>query len=409
MIAICALGWPWRALGRMLRLPPAVSLMGLGILLGSAFLDVLPDSYLLAAPELSKIAFVCLLLRAALGLDPRTLRAIAVPGVALGILPVAAEIAVVSGLSRALLFERLDLALLAGFLVAAVSPAVVLPTMLSIKIRGLGAARFVPDLNMAQTVTNAFVAQTGIVILLQWISPDAALPSPRTSLLLLPVSVLLGVAAGWLGEMAVRPLLVSRARSWIRTAILWMAGNVLYFVAPLVHVAGVFAVLTLGARMRLRLEEEGAPVREPLRRAWLVAEIVLFVNLGAAIELERLAGSTVPMVLLVIVAALAVRVACARLLLLRSRFTRGERDYVALAHLPKATLQAVFGAVPLATFLRHGDTDLVPGGQMLLVMAVLAIVTTAPIGAVLLERTADRLLGREAADDAASDGASGAG
>ena len=130
---------------------------------------------------------------------------------------------------------------------------------------------------------------------------------------------------------------------------------------------------------------------------------------GAAIELERLAGSTVPMVLLVIVAALAVRVACARLLLLRSRFTRGERDYVALAHLPKATLQAVFGAVPLATFLRHGDTDLVPGGQMLLVMAVLAIVTTAPIGAVLLERTADRLLGREAADDAASDGASGAG
>jgi solute carrier family 9B (sodium/hydrogen exchanger), member 1/2 len=405
LVALVAAGWGWRSAGRALGIPPAVSLMVLGAAAGPSGLGAVPADYLATAPVLSKAAFTLLLLRAGLALDPATLHAVVRTGAILGTVPVAVELGVVAAISRLMLFARWDLAILAGFLIAAVSPAVVLPTMLAVKERGLGRARHVPDRAMAQTIVNAFVAQTGIVLLLRGISPGDGGTGALTGLVLLPAALLGGVGAGVLlghalPRRAARNADGSRAGALPRTVAIAALGAAAYFGGAALQLENVFATVAVGAVVRRRLQAGGADLSEPHRKhlnaAWQVAEIVLFVNLGAAVDLRQLGGGIVLVGLGIIAAALGARVITVAALLKRSRLTARERTYLALAHLPKATIQAVFGVVPLAAFVRHGQVHLQSEGQAMLILSVLAIVATAPIGALLLERTAVRFLGPSA-------------
>lgn len=145
--------------------------------------------------------------------------------------------------------------------------------------------------------------------------------------------------------------------------------------------------------LRRRLEWCEPAIRAELRRTWLVAEVVLFSNLGSQIDLQQVSDAPLVLLLLAIMAAaLAVRLGVTRLMARATALTPGEQLYVTAAHVPKATIQAVFGALPLATFAARGQEALLDEGKTLLVMAALAIVTTAPLGAVVLERWGTRLL-----------------
>lgn len=404
---LAVLGFPVRGLLRRVGVPPAVSLMALGVALGSHVLGALPEGYTAVSGALSRAAFVVLLLRAGLALDPGTLRAILVPSVVFGVLPVVAEWACVVALSRAFLFDSWYIALLAGFLVAAVSPAVVLPTMLNVKDAGLGTRRLVPDRIMGQTVVNAFVAQTGILLLVAAARPGAAAGASLWDLALLPVGVvggmLVGAAAG--GLLPLRALVGDAPRdpeprrvvsTWGVPALVVVLGGAVYFGCTAVGLESVFATLAVGSAVRWRLPRWEPRLREQLRHVWSVAEIVLFVNLGAAIDLGEVGrGSIVLLILAVGAVALLARVAVARWLARRTDLEAGEQRYVAFAHVPKATIQAVFAAYPLHAFEAWGLAALIPDARILLIMGALAILATAPVGAVMLERTAARLLPRD--------------
>lgn len=406
LAVLCAAGWLWRAAWQRLRVPPAVSLMALGALAGPSGLALAPEAYTDVSTLLSKAAFALLLVRAGLSLEASTLKRVLLTGSILGTFPVLVELLVVTGISRLMLFSRWDMALLAGFLIAAVSPAVVLPTMLRVKERGLGAALLVPDRAMAQTIINAFVAQTGIVLLLRWISPAEGDPALAMSLLLLPLSVVGGIALGT-GLGILFPAGLARTAAGggasLGAAILACAiGAAAYFGGPLLHLENVFATVAAGHLVRRRLDSvapEGVDASEAVRKrlagAWRVAEIVLFANLGAAIDLAQLGGGLVLVGAGVIATALGARVITVALLLKKSRLNGREQTYLSMAHLPKATIQAVFGAVPLATFIAHGQAHLEGDGHAILILSVIAIVGTAPLGAVLLEQTARRLLRRD--------------
>jgi NhaP-type Na+/H+ or K+/H+ antiporter len=398
LTGLCAAGWVLRAMLLRAHVPPAVSLMALGALLGPSILDLLPDSWLGARSTLSRAAFVVLLLRAGLGLPVGRLRAVLLPALVFGTLPVAAEILALAGFGRLALFDRLDLAILSGFLIAAVSPAVILPTMLDQKDLGRGAARLVPDRIIVQTIVNAFVAQTGILFLVNVICPPEGWEGAGRALALLPLSVAGGLAVGAGTGILTRldaALPGSGTPSPGRVRVIASAALAIaiavYFGCARFGLENVFAILALGVVLRRRLKVCERPLRAELKRVWLVAEIILFANLGSAIDLGKLSDlELVALLLAVVAAALAIRLAAAHLLGGATSLTRKESRYCTVAHVPKATIQAVFGVYPLSVFLERCGSQpaLVDGGQTLVVMAVVAIVSTAPLGAFLLDRLA---------------------
>lgn len=405
LVVLCAIGHPWRAFGCRLRVPPAVSLITLGVLAGSSMSDLLPAAWEAHGPVLSRCAFCLLLLRAGVALDSVMLRRIVRHAIGFGTVPVAAELIVVTLLTRGLLFDSWTMALLGGFLVAAVSPAVVLPTMLAVKERGFG-VHAVPDRIMGQTIVNSFVAQAGILITISALTPSPEGADTIKQLLVFPAALAGGLVVGillgyWL---PVRSLMkrtegLRPQRRHRVTGLIFATGLIVYFGCGAVGLENVFATIAVGVMLRRRLGDAMIPVRKDLSWLWQWAEIVLFVSLGSAISLGSISGGVLVATLFgVIVVAIAIRVLAAYLLSIATELTRSERIYLAYSNIPKATIQAVFGAAPLIAFRAHGDEHLVGDGQTLLIMAVLAIVVTAPIGAVLLESTADTLLSKTVED-----------
>jgi NhaP-type Na+/H+ or K+/H+ antiporter len=366
--------------------------MALGVLIGPGVLDWMPAAWDGVLETTSRAAFVVLLLRAGLDLPPGVLRTVAVPALVFGTVPVAAEFAVVTGLARVFLFDHWVLALLAGVLVAAVSPAVILPTMLSRKKRGWGSARMVPDRIIGQTLVNAILAQTGILCLLAVLDPGRSAQGAVWSLAAFPLAVVGGGAVGVaVGRWGIPRAVLQALPSWAATLVVLGAGLGVYFGCGLLGLEAVVAALAAGVAVRVRLPDGAPGIRAGLHRVWQVAEVVLFVNLGSQIDLSGLSRSDLVLSLLAVLGvALVARLAVARLLVARTSLTAPERRCVLLAHVPKATIQAVFGALPLLKIREWGLTSMEDAGQVLLLLSALAIVATAPIGACLLERVSAR-------------------
>jgi Kef-type K+ transport system membrane component KefB len=379
-----------------------VSLILLGVLLGPSISDLLPAAWNDHGPWLSRAAFCLLLLRAGIAFDSAMLRRVVRHSIGFGTIPVAAELIVVTLLSRLLFFESWTVALLGGFLVAAVSPAVVLPTMLAVKERGLD-AHAVPDRIMGQTIVNSFIAQTGILILISALTPAINGVGVGQQLLTFPVCLVGGLVVGMLvGSVA--PISQTEVRlnsgrkgDYLNTLTGVTCAMLVYFICGAIGLENVFATIAVGVMLRHRIGNALGSMQSDLAKLWKWAEIVLFVSLGSVIDLGSISGGTLVISLIgVIVAALAVRALTAYGLSLLAELTTSERIYLAYSNLPKATIQAVFGAAPLIAFTAHGDAELIGYGQTLLIMAVLAIIVTAPVGAVLLENTADHLLDKPA-------------
>ncbi len=398
-----AVGFPWRTVGRKLGLPPAVSLMALGVLVGPDLLDWVPSPYVSGhAPWISGAAFAILLVRAGLGVVVE--RRVLLSALVLGLWPVALEFGVLAGGARWLVFDRWDLCWLFAFLLAAVSPAVILPTMLEQKLRGRGARHRVPDRIMGATVINAFVAQTGILALLDHMTP----PRPGATVLIplhwpvagrLVVGLGIGILLGWLvGALLPLPRVPTgdaedekpRRRATLAVA---LTGVAVYFAGRKLGFESVFATLAVGALVHRRLGLSALHVESGLRRIWSFVEILLFANLGMRISVSHLTDPRLLVFLLLLIAvALAVRIRGAYYVARWGGLPAPESTYVSLAQIPKATIQAVFGALPLHRFLEAEAQELVPAGSTLLVAAVLAIVATAPAGAVVLDRWAKTLM-----------------
>lgn len=391
LAGLLAVGIPARSALRRWGIPPAASLIVLGVVCGPSLAGVLPHAWLDARPSLSAAAFVILLLRAGLALAPGMLRRIALPSLTTGLVPVAAEFAVATAVARGFLFDSWSMSVLAGFLVAAVSPAVILPAMLARQERVTDDPRGVSQWVIGQTLVNALAATIGILITLELIAPRPGGPGAQRLLLMLPAALLIGAALGTAAAALLRvDLLVDAGRrrgQWAAAAMI-AVGVALYLGssrAPWLD--GVAGTLAFALAVRRRLGRDDATLRETLRRSWSVGEIVLFVNLGSAIRLEALSDpGPVARVVPLLALALGVRWLVARALCRRAALVESERRLITTAHLPKATIQAVFGALPLLTFQQFRP-ELVAQGEMLLVLAALSILATAPAGAWALERT----------------------
>ena len=436
LLAALVSGWAVQ----LLHLPALLGMMVSGILLSN-----LPGLEQVGrgldpawSAALRSMALAVILLRAGLGLDPAALRRLSGMVLRLAFLPCLVEAGVVMLASRLLLSLPWLWGAMLGFLLAAVSPAVVVPCLLQLQEQGWGTAKGIPTLVIAAASLDDVLAISCFTVLLGiTFHPSASVTS---SILQGPLEAVVGVAGGalWGGVATFFPPQPSPSPS-LRLTVLGSGALLALFGSPLVGLpgSGALAVLTMGFTAGLgwrRQEggEGGKSVSTALATMWMVFQPLLFSFIGTEIRVSALEISTVGWGLLVLLCGLLLRLLASCLAVLGGDLTSHERFFVSLAWLPKATVQAALGPLALDTAREAlavrfpgsscaGDDaslgapqvlglaggvvvepseleslcSMVGWGQELLTIAVLVILVTAPLGAVAIVVGGPRLLARE--------------
>lgn len=377
-------------------LPRIIGMLLTGILLGPCCLNLLDGSLLGISAELRKIALIIILIKAGLSLRLSDFKTVGRPALLMSFLPACFEILAYVLLAPALLgVNRVEAAVM-GAVMGAVSPAVVVPRMVELMEKKLGTSKKIPQMLLAgASLDDVFV----IVLFTSFCGMAQGQTVSASVLADVPVSILLGIALGGACGRVLGLFLEARHRSGdsvrgsVKVLLILGLSFALMTVEALlegtVPLSGLLAVMSMACMLAATCRDE---VREDLSgkfgKLWLGAEILLFVLVGAAVDI-RATLSAGPAALLLIVLALALRSVGVWLCMTGTPLNGRERLYCVLAYLPKATVQAAIGAVPLSLGLSCGP--------VVLSVAVLGILFSAPFGAICMDKTANHLLEREKA------------
>ena len=394
---IFLLGLAMADLCQRIHLPRIIGMLLTGLLLGPYVLDLLQPELLSISAELRQMALIIILLKAGLSLNLQDLKKVGRPAILLSFLPACFELGATILLGPSLLgLTRVEAALL-GAVLAAVSPAVVIPRMVSIMEEHYGTDKSIPQMIMAgASCDDIFVivlfstflgmAQGGSV---QW----RAFADIPISIVL---GVLLGAAVGALlaayFERAYRQhrLIRNSSKVVILLGMSFLLMSVEDWLEGILAISGLLAVMSMACVLKLNSTEfVGKRLSEKFGKLWIAAEILLFVLVGAAVDIRYTLHTGMRAVALIF-SVLLFRSAGVLLCLLGTKLNRRERLFCVLSYLPKATVQAAIGSVPLAVGL--------PCGKTVLSVAVMSILITAPLGAVAMDQSYKKLLTRERAE-----------
>lgn len=371
------------ALLQRLHLPPLLGMLLAGILLGPSVLNLLDDGLLAISGSLRKIALLIILARAGLTLRRSDLKKVGRPALLMCFVPALCELAAVTLLGPYFLdISRLEAAIL-GSVLAAVSPAVVVPQMLRLMEEGWGTERCIPQLILAGASMDDIVV---IVLFTAFTGLAQGSGVSGWQLAAVPVSVVTGLAGGMLAGLVLTLLLRRWKPEGLRLCLVFL--SVAFLLAALedwgvVPFSGLLAVMAAANLLQQRQPEAGDALQRQLSQLWVPAQMLLFALVGAAVDLHY-AGQMGAGMLALLGLALLCRMLGVALCLLRTPLRPKERLFCMIAYLPKATVQAAVGGVPLAMGLACG--------QLVLTGAVAAILLTAPLGAIGMACTYRHLL-----------------
>lgn len=369
-----------------LNLPGLLGMLVVGVILGPHGLNWLDASLLENAVDIRLIALVIILLRAGLGLEKSLLQRVGPLAIKMSVIPCVLEGFTVMVMAHWLLRLPLAEAGLLGFIVAAVSPAVIVPAMLQLKSEGWGMKRGVPVIILAGASVDDVFAITLFTVFLGFATQ--AEQSLFSHLLHLPLKIFGGILLGVVLGLGLAALF----RRWSiphleRVGVTVAGAFAALLLGEKLQLAGLLGVMTLGFLLQERVMRQAEQLEATLGRIWFFAQIFLFVLIGAEVDLT-VAWQAGLLGVVIIGAGLMARSLGVFLALWRSELTFNERVFAALAYLPKATVQAAIGGIPLALGIASGAT--------ILAIAVLAVVITASLGAIAIQATAPRLLTQEA-------------
>lgn len=382
---VLLLGLGLGALARLVRLPPLVGMLAAGILLGPCVLNLLSPDLLNISADLRQLALIIILTQAGLSLELDDLRRAGRPAVLMCFLPASFEVLGMVVLAPRLLGVSVLDAAIMGAVVGAVSPAVIVPRMLKLMSEGYGTQKGIPQMILAgASVDDVFV----IVLFTSFTSMAQGGSFSVSALAGVPVSIVLGAAFGLVvGFLLAKFFEKLHMRDSVKVVLLLSVAFLLVALEDVIPVpfSGLLAVLGMGLGLcRWRL-----PVAERLTakfgKLWVWAEVMLFVLVGAEVDLKYAAAAGLAAVATVL-GVLCFRALGVLLCVAGSKLTKKERLFAVLAYLPKATVQAAIGGVPLAMGLACG--------QVVLTVAVIAILVTAPLGALAIDASYKKLLER---------------
>ncbi len=362
-----------------LKLPGLIGLIITGILIGPSVLDLLDDNLLNISADIRKIALLVILLRAGLGIKKKTLKKVGTKVLKLGSLPCLLEgFAIIIAASYILNIDKIEAGILA-FILAAVSPAVVVPSMIKLIENKKGAVKGIPTLLLASTsiddvfAITLFTAFTGL-----YFSKNSSI---FLNILSIPLSIALGVLLGVI--VAITILFVNKkfSISLNKAVILLLSSAILLtfieeIFVNIIPIASLLGLMTLGFVILDKNKEFGEKLISKLNGIWVLVEILLFVLVGATVDVKVAISSGV-VGLIIIAIGLLFRTIGVFISLIKSDFTFKEKLFCVSANIPKATVQAAIGSVPLAMGVEHGE--------IFLAISVLSILVTAPLGAILIK------------------------
>lgn len=380
---VLLLGLVLGTLAARLRLPSLVGMLLAGILLGPCVLNLLSPSLLNISADLRQLALVIILTRAGLSLDVDDLRRAGRPAILMCFLPATFEVLGMVVLAPRLLgVSTLDAAIM-GAVVGAVSPAVIVPRMLRLMEEGYGTSKGIPQMVLAgASVDDVFV----IVLFTSFTGMAQGGSFSPAALAGVPVSIVLGAALGLLiGFVLAKFFAKFHMRDSVKVVILLSLAFLLVALEDVIPVpfSGLLAVLGAGLGLRRWRLVVAQRLTAKFGKLWVGAEIMLFVLVGAEVDLKYAAAAGLAAVATVL-GVLCFRALGVLLCVAGSKLTRSERLFTVLAYLPKATVQAAIGGVPLAMGLGCG--------QIVLTVAVIAILVTAPLGAFAIDFSYRKLL-----------------
>ena len=374
-----------------LKLPRLIGMLLTGILLGPFVLDFLDPQILGISAELRKMALVIILIKAGLSLNFSDLKKVGRPALLMAFLPATFEIGAFLLFAPMLLNVSRVEALLMGSVLAAVSPAVVVPRMVALMDEGRGTDKKIPQLILAgASLDDIFV----IVLFAAFLGINTGDGVGAMTFLSIPISIVLGITLGALVGIAVAYLfeLFHRngwtIRNTLKTIILLGISFLLLaiegWLEGFVAVSGLLAIMSMAMIYSMRTKAEVVNrLKDKYGKLWLAAEVLLFVLVGAAVDIRYTLSAGLGAVAMILV-GLVFRSVGVLLCLIGTNLNKKERLYAVFAYLPKATVQAAIGAVPLSMGL--------PCGKIILSVAVLGILITAPMGAILMDSTKNKLL-----------------
>lgn len=368
-----------------IKLPGLLGMIIVGIILSPHALNLIDESILNISTDLRQIALVIILTRAGLALELSDLKKVGRPAILMCFIPACIEM-LGTILIAPFLFKITHLeAAIMGSVLAAVSPAVIVPRMIRLIEEGYGTDKGIPELLLAgASVDDVFV----IVIFTAFTSLASTGELSAISFLQIPVSIMLGIAAGILvGSLLIRFFRKFHMRDSVKLLIILSFSFLLIELqnrlVGIIPISGLLAIMSLGIVMKKSYPVLAHRLSGKYNKLWVAAEVFLFVLVGATVDLRYAVSAGVNAVLLVL-AALLFRMLGVALSLIKTKLNLKERLFCMLAYLPKATVQAAIGAIPLSMGLACG--------QIVLTVAVLSILITAPLGAVCVDNLYTRLL-----------------
>lgn len=388
---IFLLGLFFATLCQKLKLPRIIGMIATGILLGPYVFNLLSSHILSISSQLRQMALIIILLKAGLSLDVHDLKKIGRPAILMSCLPATFEIVAFFLFAPWLLHISPMEAALMGSVLAAVSPAVVVPRMVHLMETNWGTKKGIPQLIMAgASCDDVFV----IVLFSTFVTMVQGGHASLSDFIGIPVSIILGILLGIVSGYFLASLFEinyhrkHHIRNSTKVIILLSASFLLLEIetrsAPIVSISGLLAVISMAVLLKTKcIDKVSKRLSEKLGKLWIAAELILFVLVGAAVDIRYTLRAGIPAIMLIFI-ALFFRALGVFLCLLKTPLTFKERLFCAIAYMPKATVQAAIGSVPLSLGL--------PCGPIILSVAVLGIIITAPLGALGIDTTYKKLL-----------------
>ncbi len=383
---ILLLGLPAKRIFEKLRLPGLLGMLILGVLIGPHGFNLLQENMLQISSDLRSIALIIILLRAGLGLNKDELKRIGIPALKMSCIPGLLEGIFIAFASVYFLGFSFAQGGMLGFIIAAVSPAVVVPFMLKLMENDLGTKKGVPTLILAGASIDDVFAITIFSAFLGLYSGSNKDIGIR--LLNIPISILLGIIAGViLGFVLIRIFKRYHIRDTEKVLLILgfsiLLNQLESILKTKLQIASLLGVMTIGFILTEKLHDVGKRLSDKFNKIWVFAEILLFVLVGAEVDINiALKAGGVGIILILI--GLIGRSIGVIISLLGTDYNWKEKLFCVIAYIPKATVQAAMGAMPLSLGVVSGD--------VILAIAVLSILITAPLGAIGIHYSAEKLL-----------------